>query len=355
MPLDHQQYRRALRCIRDAVVMTDLRRTITFMNPAAESMTGWSANEAVGRNFVDVFVLVDEEQQPTEEPVTRIVADGRPLALTALFVVRRDGVATPIAGSGAPVWLDDGGVEGAIFVIRDASSEEHTMIDAARLVSEAERLRREVSRTEDARAQLFAMLGHELRNPLAPIVSSLELVRRRASDSIGRELAIIERNVARVVRLVDEFIELPALTRAATRDPESQRTHVVRRPRRVLIVDDNVDAAETLAESLSDLGVESHAVFHADSALSVAARLKPTLAILDIGLPDIDGYELAQRLRKLDGLNDVLLVALTGLGQPSDRARARAAGFDAHVVKPITASNLLAVIATLEDGRATPN
>jgi hypothetical protein len=79
----------------------------------------------------------------------------------------------------------------------------------------------------------------------------------------------------------------------------------------------------------------------------LAAREKPTVALLDIGLPVMDGYELARRLRELPGLEQLRLIALTGYGQPSDRERSRAAGFDEHLVKPVRVERVQAAIDAL--------
>jgi CheY-like chemotaxis protein len=105
--------------------------------------------------------------------------------------------------------------------------------------------------------------------------------------------------------------------------------------RRILIVDDNVDSAASLALLLSLDGHETKAVNSAQAALQFAESFKPDVVLLDIGLPEMDGYEVASRLRKLTELNGVRLIALTGYGQCEDRERAKAVGFDDHLVKPV--------------------
>jgi CheY-like chemotaxis protein/two-component sensor histidine kinase len=105
--------------------------------------------------------------------------------------------------------------------------------------------------------------------------------------------------------------------------------------RRILIVDDNVDSAASLALILSLDGHETKAVNSAQAALQFAESFKPDVVLLDIGLPEMDGYEVASRLRKLTELNGVRLIALTGYGQCEDRERAKAVGFDDHLVKPV--------------------
>ena len=119
-------------------------------------------------------------------------------------------------------------------------------------------------------------------------------------------------------------------------DPhESSRTG-----RRILIVDDNVDAATSLAEILRLEGHQCEAMFSAHEALERVATLCPDIVLLDIGLPGLDGYEVARRLRRINGLENLGLFALTGYGQPDDLERARVAGFDGHFVKPLDVRQL---------------
>ncbi len=104
---------------------------------------------------------------------------------------------------------------------------------------------------------------------------------------------------------------------------------------RVLIVDDNEDGAEMLSIILSQKGYDTRVAHDAPGALEIAAQFKPATAFIDIGLPVMDGYELAERLRAEPSLSGIRLIALTGYGQESDRQRGRAAGFDEHLVKPV--------------------
>ncbi len=113
---------------------------------------------------------------------------------------------------------------------------------------------------------------------------------------------------------------------------------------RVLVVDDNVDAADTLADLLGDLGYSVRATYDAVSALELAGRFDPEVCFLDIGLPVMDGYELAQRLRQAENAAGRRLIAVTGYGQDADRRRARAAGFDGHLVKPVSLDALEGVL-----------
>jgi CheY-like chemotaxis protein len=103
----------------------------------------------------------------------------------------------------------------------------------------------------------------------------------------------------------------------------------------VLIVDDNVDSADSLAMVLTFDGHQTERVYTARAALERAKAFHPDVVLLDIGLPEMDGYEIARRIRKVPELAGVRLVALTGYGQPEDRLRTQSAGFDDHLVKPV--------------------
>ncbi len=104
---------------------------------------------------------------------------------------------------------------------------------------------------------------------------------------------------------------------------------------RVLVVDDNRDSAETLMMLCKLNGHEVHTVYDGSAAVEAAAKFQPDLILLDIGLPGLNGYEAARQIRSERGDNDLILVALTGWGSEEDRRRAREAGFDAHLVKPV--------------------
>jgi two-component system CheB/CheR fusion protein len=114
----------------------------------------------------------------------------------------------------------------------------------------------------------------------------------------------------------------------------------------VLVVDDNRDAAESLALLLQAVGHEVRTCHDGPSALEAAAEFGPDTVLLDIGLPGMDGYEVARRLRALPATERALLVALTGYGQEEDQRRARAAGCDHHLIKPADLEALSALLAS---------
>jgi PAS domain S-box-containing protein len=365
-----------------------------------------------------------------------------------------------------------------------------------------------------AKDEFLALLGHELRNPLAPIITALELMKLRDSDALVSERALVERQVKHVVRLVDDLLDVSRITRgkvsldkkpldladsvAAAIELASplleQRAHkltvdvprgllvrgdslrlaqvltnllsnaakytepagsvtiraeragevarivvsdtgigirpeilprvfdlfvqeqqaldrsqgglglglaIVRalvelhdgrvsahsagagqgsqfvielpllaaapsaqvrevpRPQpampdglHILVVDDNEDAADLLAGLLQTWGHDVQVAYDGPSALKLLERFTPNIALLDIGLPAMDGYELARRLRAEPQLRALRLVAVTGYGQARDRAMAERAGFDAHLVKPVTAALLSTVLGELAAPRA---
>jgi CheY-like chemotaxis protein len=116
---------------------------------------------------------------------------------------------------------------------------------------------------------------------------------------------------------------------------------------RILVVDDNKDAAEMIALALATGGYTTRVSHNGPQALLAVDDFPPDLAVLDIGLPVMDGYELARRLRASMPDRRVQLVAVTGYGQPEDLRRAREAGFDEHLVKPVDVARLHAVVSRL--------
>lgn len=119
---------------------------------------------------------------------------------------------------------------------------------------------------------------------------------------------------------------------------------------RVLIVDDYPDAAEATCMLFTRLGHQCRCAINGEHALDEARAFLPDIVILDIGLPDLSGYEVARTLRQRQG-SAVYLAALTGWGQPEDRRHAIDAGFDQHIVKPATAQVLCELIAAAERRR----
>jgi PAS domain S-box-containing protein len=144
-------------------------------------------------------------------------------------------------------------------------------------------------------------------------------------------------------------VRLPRVSRPPAADADAARAKVP--PRRVLVVDDNIDAADSLAALLTLQGHETRAVYSGPEALACIQSFRPDVALVDIGLPQMNGYELAERLRETPEFAALWLIAVTGYGQADDRERARTAGFDEHLVKPVDTPTLERVLAGISSGR----
>ena len=145
-------------------------------------------------------------------------------------------------------------------------------------------------------------------------------------------------------------IRLPpaAEAQASASDPVGARPRAVAvdaQGRRILIVDDNNDAADSLADLLRDVGHEVEVAYSPVAALKIVEAFRPEVAVLDIGLPVMDGYELAARLRSNPVTANCLLIALTGYGQSHDRIRSEEGGFQYHLVKPVDIAQLFRIVA----------
>jgi signal transduction histidine kinase/GAF domain-containing protein len=433
----------------------------------------------------------------SESPVQRALR-GEVVESLEGRIERQDGTIGWIQTSSAPVFGDDGTVEVAVATVVDVTAEKEARTAAI-----------EATRTKD---EFLAMLGHELRNPLTPIVAALDIMDLRGGDAFRAERTLISRQVRHVVRLVDDLLDISRITRgkiqlnvervevahaiagaieiasplieqrshkltvevppdglpvqadpgrlsqavanlltnaakytepggtitiSAARDeqqvrirvkdtgigidaallpklfdlfmqantsldrsqgglglgltiarklvelqggsvsgqsagighgsefviclplhfdaeaapPESepsQAAHPVSAgARRVLIVDDNADIADTLAVALNLLGCVTRVAYDAPSAIAAAATFEADLAILDIGLPVTNGYELARQFRSGKSTASMRLVALTGYGQKTDKQRAMEAGFDEHIAKPFELATIRDLLSRL--------
>jgi signal transduction histidine kinase/CheY-like chemotaxis protein len=435
---------------------------------------------------------VTHEDWPLMRALRGEVVDSQEMRIT-----RDDGTEGWVDVRAAPIHRDDGTIEAAVAATVDVTAEK-----AARAAAD------EASRAKD---EFLAMLGHELRNPLAPIVTALQLMRLQGGDAFERERAVIERQVSHLVRLVDDLLDVSRVVRGALRlerapvevatvvssaievagplveerrhrltvsvpqaglllhadakrisqvltnllnnaakytpsggsitvlaredaedvvievaddgvgigpellpvvfdaftqgrqgldrkegglglglaiarqlivahggtiearsaGPGRGTTMVVRlphadapssgdgssevaalpgarpAPRRVLLVDDNPDAAKLLHVVLMQLGHEVLTAADAPSALQLLRTFTPDIAFLDIGLPVMDGYELARQLRRMPRFAATPLVAVTGYAQDDDRRRALESGFDEHLAKPLALDRVLECIERL--------
>jgi CheY-like chemotaxis protein len=223
-----------------------------------------------------------------------------------------------------------------------------------------------------------AALSHELRNPLAPIRNVLEVMRLQKPVDADYEMfyqAPGERThpqgglgigltlASRLVELHGGTLEVHSAgigqgTEVTVRLPiiaiPIQRTEIQKRTvrtrsrtttvRRILIADDNQDSAKTLALWLSLHGHPVHTANDGVEALNAAAQFPPDVVLLDIGMPKLNGYDTARRIRAETWGRDMLLIAQTGWGQEEDLRRSKAAGFDTHLTKPLDYERLLTLL-----------
>jgi PAS domain S-box-containing protein len=479
----------------------------TFEAPPAVGSIAWVAANAQPFSFV---FDRDTMLAGSSDPTTRFLHEIRLRSVVLVPLIARGrtiGVLSVLADDRRPRQLGPADVP----LFTELAGRAALALDNARLYAEAERARRDAETANRAKDEFLAILGHELRNPLSPIVAALRLMELRRADSTRREREVIERQVAHLSRLVDDLLDVSRIARGkveiarqrwdlrtiidkavemtqplfvqrkveielavgnrpawvdgdsirlaqvtsnlltnaakfsqpggrvtltlheregmhelAVRDegvgidadllprvfnlfvqgPQTlERGHgglglglaivanlvelhdgrvaaesdgpghgatfrvwLPRAPRarsspttlptttpehrnaRLLIVDDNEDAALSLGQLLRLAGFEVDIQVDGLEALHHAQQHAPDVAILDIGLPGIDGYELARRLRATPSLAHVRLIALTGYGLPADHARSEAAGFDRHLVKPVTPETIAASIAELLPG-----
>jgi signal transduction histidine kinase len=190
--------------------------------------------------------------------------------------------------------------------------------------------------------EMFAQADRSLERTTMGLGVGLSLSRRLVELHGGTLEARSEglgRGAEFTVRMPALVLEEPAPAR-----PAAGRSARGERRQRVLVVDDNEDFANTLASMLQVLGHDVRVEHDGESGLAAAEAFRPDIAFLDIGMPRLNGYELARRLRALPATAASILVAVTGWGQAADRQRAREAGFDEHVVKPLEIDRLRSLL-----------
>jgi two-component system CheB/CheR fusion protein len=193
---------------------------------------------------------------------------------------------------------------------------------------------------------LFTQADRSLDRSQGGLGLGLTLVRRlvqKHGGTVHAESAGPGKGSEFIVRLPGSPPPLPAATAVTSRAGGSIS------PRRVLVVDDNADAATSLADLLAVIGHEVRVAHTGPAAIEAAATFRPEVLLLDIGLPGMDGYEVARRVREHSALKETLLVALTGYGQEEDRQRAAEAGFDHHLTKPVAWEELEKALGCLPE------
>jgi signal transduction histidine kinase len=192
---------------------------------------------------------------------------------------------------------------------------------------------------------LFTQLGHPTERSESGLGIGLALVRRLVEMHGGTVTARSDgpgRGSEFLIRLPLSFERTEAQSGEPPRPAEDTSVAV---GRRILVADDNADALESLAALLTLNGHEVYRAQDGELALQAAERHLPEVALLDIGMPRLDGYEVARRIRSRSWGGGMLLVALTGWGQDADRVRSQAAGFDSHLTKPVDHNRLGRLLA----------
>jgi signal transduction histidine kinase len=199
---------------------------------------------------------------------------------------------------------------------------------------------------------LFTQLDRQADHPQSGLGIGLALV-RRLLEMHGGSVTASSEGAGRGSQFV---IRLPLYTGETltenAKEPAARRSQAAAVCRRILVADDNSDALESLSEVLRLQGHEVFSAANGSLAVEVAERNLPDVALIDIGMPLLDGYEVARRIRAQRWGKRVTLLALTGWGQEADRRRSSEAGFDLHLVKPLDVAKLSELLANLPAGAA---
>jgi len=209
-----------LASIGDAVIATDTATRVTFLNPVAESLTGWTQEQAIGHPIGMVFALVHEQtRQRADDVVSQVLRDKRAVALANdRALVTKDGCTIPIEACAAPILDTAGDIVGAVLVFHDVTAKRRARDELQTAKDAAERANR-------AKDQFLAVLSHELRTPLTPVVMGVSMLRARTDldPAVCDILEMIHRNIAMEVGLIDDLLDV---TRIANGKIEFHRSPV---------------------------------------------------------------------------------------------------------------------------------
>jgi signal transduction histidine kinase len=199
--------------------------------------------------------------------------------------------------------------------------------------------------------EMFSQVGRPLDRPSAGLGIGLVLVRTLVELHGGSVSASSEgRGTGTELTIRLPLLDVPAEVAPAA--PNQPRTSGSLKPSRILVVDDNADAADALAFMLRAAGHEVNTANDGLEALNISPTFRPDIVLLDLGMPNLNGYATAHRMREQPWGQDIMLVALTGWGQPKDRDRTSRAGFNAHLVKPVGVDELFGTLAQLKPAEA---
>lgn len=262
-----------LTSIGDAVVATDRNGQVTFINPVAERMTGWSSKEASGQAIEKVVSIVNEQsRKPVESPTVRVLRQGCIVGLANhTSLLSKGGYETPIEDSAAPIKDTAGNIRGAIMVFHDVSQKRKDEEVRIQLLRREREARAKADTANRAKDEFLAVCSHELRAPLTPMLGWARIMRLKKFDTetLDRGLEIIERNVKAQARLIEDLLDVSRISSGKLRlnIQTVELTQVINA------------AIETVkhAADVKEIKLESSADPHANTVSGDASRLQQVL------------------------------------------------------------------------------
>ena len=206
---EREWLRVTLMSIGDAVAATDVEGRVVFLNPVAQALTGWRTEEAEGKPIATVFRIINEEsREVVEDPVEKVLREGRAVGLANhTILIARDGAEWPIDDSAAPIFDEHGEVVGVVLVF-------HEIVERRQLDRLQRHRIRDLERESRLKDEFLAMLAHELRNPLAPLLTAAELLAGKPPPPmVARVRGVLDRQVRQLSRLVDDLLDVSRITR----------------------------------------------------------------------------------------------------------------------------------------------
>ncbi|HEY7189051.1 MAG TPA: CHASE3 domain-containing protein, partial [Vicinamibacterales bacterium] len=235
-----------LASIGDAVMTTDAEARVTRVNVAAQSLTGWSETEAIGKPFSEVFVIVSEESREASlDPVTCVLREGHIVGLANhTLLVTKDGREIPIDDSAAPIRTQSGELAGAVVVFRDITERRGVEREREALLERARAAQAEIERASALKDQFLAVLSHELRTPLSAVLGYANLLSQGAlpPERATHAVHAIVRNAQAQSRLIESLLDLSRVM-AGKLEIDLQRVDVAK------VVDAAVDVVRPQADA----------------------------------------------------------------------------------------------------------